>query len=124
MVVTGDYIFAMMFFGGLVLLGMAKGRILVAMADALLWFALGLAFWTNAWGTSIGTGWTQVLGWVFFILTCVPLLMQMDTEIIHEAQGKKWSEYGSKPKQKMPTSYESYKAALHERVQRGASRRR
>ena len=99
-------------------LSFKRGEILICTCASLTWF--GDAMWLFFSATpilSMSTREAQLLIWVFVLMTFVPWLAQMNTEITREAGGKKWTEYGPKPKTKI-ANYEEYKAELKRRLGR------
>lgn len=94
-----------------------RPSLLVAFAAGLTW--LGMAFWLllgNVTNLALSSSWTQIIAWVFVIMTFVPFLLQMNQEIIHEAGGKRFTVYGPAPKVKIPTDYENYAKELRRRI--------
>jgi hypothetical protein len=72
-----------------------RPELLIRLSATLVWWALG--FWVvigDITNLGLDKSWTQILVWVFFILGLVPLIMSMNTEIRHEANGKQWTEFG------------------------------
>jgi hypothetical protein len=62
--------------------------------------------------------WAKMLVWVFALLTFVPFLLQMDTEIKNEVPGASWMEFGDKPKPKKINTSEEYEMRLRKRLAR------
>lgn len=88
--------------------------IVVSMASALVWFAMGAiimispsTFDMGTWGTQ----WTIMLAMVFILMTFAPLLLQMRTDIRHEQviRGKTmtWTTSGHAPNGKLTRREES-----------------
>ena len=62
-------------------------QLLVRLAAALIWLALGI--WLllgDVANLSMEDNWTKVLGFVFIIMVIVPLTWQIRTDVRHEAQ--------------------------------------
>lgn len=122
MTLTGDGLFI-----GLLILGMfmmlfsnRRRNILVSLATFIVWFSLGMwLFFSDTAPIGFGEVWQDVLGWGFLVLSFLPWLFAMDQEIIHEAQGKKWTRYGTPPEEKGPTAYEAYRDTLYNRTRKG-----
>ena len=83
------------------------------MVQSGFWLLLG-----DVTNLQLSDPWTIMLAWVFIIMTLVPFLAQMDTEIRHEKKGQSWTEYGKKPGTGPPTNYEAYRAELQRRLRR------
>jgi len=86
--------------GVLTFLARYTGQLLVRMAASLSWLGLGL--WLllgDEMLLDIADPWTQVIGFVFIIMTIVPLTWQVSTEIRTEAKGRSWSDWDRKPKE-------------------------
>lgn len=113
-------------FIGLLILGMffmifsgKRRSLVVALVTFMIWFSIGMwLFFSTAAPIGFGEPWKDILGWAFLVLSLLPWLFQMDTEIRHEAQGRSWSVYGSEPKEKGPSGYDQYKVQLRSRTRR------
>jgi multisubunit Na+/H+ antiporter MnhG subunit len=95
-----------------------KANILTSLSAGLLWF--GIAMWIFFASTPVfdlAEVYSKILVWVFFMLMFVPFLALMNTEIQVEKNGKKWREWGSKPKEKVD-NYEAYRSELRRRINR------
>jgi len=122
MTVTGDALFI-----GLLILGMflmlfsnKRRNMLVSLTTFIVWFGLGMwLFFGDSAPIGFGDTWKEILGWGFLVLSFLPFIFAMDQEIMHEAQGKRWTKYGQEPKQKGPSNYERYRDALYNRTRRG-----
>lgn len=116
---TGGFMSASFLFLGLI--GIAafltwfaskRPEILIALAAGLTWLSLG--FWlllgdvTNLQLTDV---WTQLLAWVFVVMTFVPVLTQMNVEIRREGKGHSWKTFGKEPKHES-SAYEDYRDKL------------
>lgn len=117
MTITGDYLFitlALMALG-LNIIQMRRPNILIAFTISMLWFSLAMwLFFGDRPPLTLAQDWTGILVWVFVMLAIVPWLAQMDTEIQHEAQGKKWKSWGQPPEEKV-NRREEYRKILRER---------
>lgn len=104
---------------GLMVVNFRRRHILLAMASSMMWLVLSMWLFFSA-NAPIGFDetWKEMLAWVFFILVFVPLLLQMDTEITHEREGKKYTRYGAPPKEEGPSAYEEYRDKLFQRTRR------
>ncbi len=69
---------------GLSWLAIRVSMLVWRMAAAISWLVLGILFWTNALGTSIGDPWVYALSLVFFLMIIAVLTLQMRTDIRHE----------------------------------------
>lgn len=94
-----------------------RPNILLGVVAFLMWLSSALYVVLSGYFDLTQT-YMKIFVWVLFIMSFVPLLAQMDTEIRHEAmvKGKKvsWSDWGSEPQEK-ETSYERYKKQLRSR---------
>ena len=103
MVLSGDYLFAgLIILGGLLtLIAIKVNMIVMRLAAAGAWLVLAVLLLSNSLSTPITNQWTQILGYVFVLLTFVPLLMQIGskTQISQtNKEGMSWSTYSSVPK--------------------------
>ena len=103
--------------GFLTFLARYTGQLLMRIAAALIWLSLGI--WLligDVANLNLGDAWVQVLGFVFLIMTIVPLTWQMATEIRTEKRGQSWAEWGKKPveaeKPRSQRVYEEHKARI------------
>jgi hypothetical protein len=123
---TGGFMSASFLFIGLIMiacfltyLSSRRPNILVAFAAGLTW--LGMAFWLllgNVTNLQLTSSWTQVIAWVFVIMTFVPFLLQINVEIQNEAGGRRWTSWGKAPSTKK-SGYEEYKEKLYRRTRGG-----
>lgn len=121
MSLTGDALFI-----GLLLLGMfmmlfsqKRRSVLVSLGTFIIWFSLGLwLFFSTAAPIGFDDTWKEILGWGFLVLSFLPFVFAIDQEILHEAQGKKWTQYGQPPVRKGPSGYEQYRDLLYSRTRR------
>jgi len=125
MIIEGNYLFigliALAFC--LTLFASKRPNILVAFCAALLWFSTGMLLWFSSSPLlGLTENWSKVLVWVFFIMTFVPFLFQMDTEIKNDRPGVSWTEWGDKPKAKQVNSAEQYQTELRKRLARARRR--
>jgi len=122
MTISGDY-----FWIGLVFLAIfftwyagRRRHILIALISFTLW--MSMAMWLFLSDTppidGLSNTWVQILAWGFFSLAWLPWMLQMDIEIQHESQGRRWTDYGLPPREKPPRSYEEYARRLRERLRR------
>jgi len=96
-----------------------RRHVLICMAASVSWLALGTwLFFGDVTNLQLEETWTQLIGWVFIMMTFACLLFLMDVEIQYEARGRKWTEYGEKPRERPPRSYEEYARRLRERLRR------
>lgn len=83
-----------------------------SMAAGLSWLVLGILCWTSP--DTIGvdamsTAWAQALGFLFLLMTIGPLLLQMRSDIKHEAKTREgevisWTSQGNPPEKKVTRS--------------------
>jgi predicted membrane channel-forming protein YqfA (hemolysin III family) len=100
-----------------------RKNILLALAAGILWFSLGMAFFFSAVPViGLSESWKSIIAYVFLVLTFIPFLFQMDTEIRHEAEGHSWSTYGEEPKTTKKSEYEDYREKLFNRTGRRSRR--
>lgn len=125
MSLTGDglllvlAVFAMFF----TILQMRRRHILIGLVAFIMWFSMGMwLFYGDSPMLSLGEVWVDILAWGFTIMAFVPLVFQLDIEIIHEHKGKRWTKYGEEPTIKGPSSYEAYRDKLFQKT-RGRRRR-
>jgi len=106
---TGGFMSASFLFFGIIILAMfATGysgfrkNILLAFIGFGLWFGLfmWLFFSTDA-PFDLTENHAKILMWVFLLLSFLPLVLQIDTEIWHEAKGRRWKEFGGNPREKV-----------------------
>jgi len=96
-----------------------RRHVLICLAASVSWLALGMwLFFGDVTNLELTETWTQLIGWVFIMMTFACLLFLMDVEIQYEARGRKWTEYGEKPRERPPRSYEEYARRLRERLRR------
>lgn len=122
----GNFMSMSFLFGILVILGLvlfiAAFRwkdMLLSYAAALTWMAIG--FWWIIGDISnfgLSDPWVQILVFIPFILAFTVLLRLMNTEIVSESKGKRWSEWGATPKEETPNMRDHYKKILRGRIQR------
>lgn len=125
MAITGDALFI-----GLLILAMfmmlfsnKRKHVLVSLVTFIIWFAMGMwLFFSATAPIGFGEEWKDILGWGFLVLSLLPFVFAIDQEIVHEAQGKKWTKYGQPPKEKGPSAYENYRDTLYNRTRRGRRR--
>ena len=121
MAITGDVFLFFLGLLALVLMGMSKQNILFAFASSMLWFALFLWLFFD-WGTppplDLEASWAQIISVVFIILSIVPWLIRMDTEIKHEAEGQSWKSFGKTPDIKSMSRQDAYRKQLRRRGRR------
>lgn len=118
-------------FWGLIVMGLfftwfssQRRDILLSLVAGLLWFTMAMWLFFSP-GPFIGLtdDWQKILLWVFIILTFVPFLIYMNTEIKYEKDGRGWVEYGEKPNyENTVNAYEDYKKELQRRVSKGRRR--
>jgi len=90
---------------------------LLSYSSALTW--MGIGFWWMAGGIDnfgLDQSWVRILVFIPFILSFAVLLRLMNTEIIMESKGKKWSEFGETPKEEAPSRREVYREVLRKRI--------
>ena len=107
---------------GLTWIAVANNLMLFRVAAALSWLSLGMALLLGMVGMPWAQPYTQVLGFVFIIMTAAPLTLQMVTEVERERNGMRWKEWtrypNGKPKSRGRASSDSYRSRL-----RGVTRR-
>jgi len=97
-----------------------RRHVLICMAASVSWLALGMwLFFGDVTNLELTETWAQLIGWVFIMMTFACLLFLMDVEIQYEARGKRWTEYGAKPREKPPSSYQEYAERLRRRLRGG-----
>ena len=121
---------------GLSWLAIRVSMLVWRMAAAISWLVLGILFWTNALGTSIGDPWVYALSLVFFLMIIAVLTLQMKSDIQHErsvrgnlggypgASSESWTTWGPRKRAKKSTALErqsEYKELL--RGKKGQSRK-
>lgn len=99
--------------------------ILLSVIAGLLWFSLAMwLFFSTAPPFDLTETHSQVLAWVFVILTFVPFILYMNVRIsVTDSKGRTWEEYGDVPENKV-SSYEQYVKDLRSRTRRQYKRRR
>ena len=104
--------------GVLTIFSMMRPEILLRMCAALCW--LSLAFWTLLSGNLDTTkSWVVLLEAVFIVMCFVPLVFQINTEIWREHKGRRWLEWGRKPKDDTePSVYEQHRQRMREMINR------
>lgn len=121
MTISGDYLFVTLVLMalGLMIIQMRRKEILLCFAVSMMWFSLGMwLFFSSSAPITLGEGWSDILAWVFVILTFVPWLAQMNTEIRHEAEGHSWKSWGKEPKRES-SAYEDYRDKLFNKTRGG-----
>jgi hypothetical protein len=130
MTITGDYLFIGLITLGFCLTLFASKRpsLPLALAAGLIWFSTGIWLWfssTPIFGFS--ETWSQMLAFVFVIMTFVPFLLQMNVEVRYEqskqgkfqgypgAESSSYVAWGPKPGKKVETS-EDRQAAHREQL--------
>ena len=111
--------------------------ILFRLAAAGSWLALGLwLLLSDTTNLSLGDTWTQVLGFVFVMMTIAPLTLQMITETKHErvqrgpqggypgASSESWTKWGPSPDKKQVATSRDRQSAYRERLAAGRSGRK
>lgn len=93
-----------------------RREILITFVTSMLWFALAMwLFFGDAPLFDIEETYIQILVWVFVMMTFVPWLAQMNTEIENEAKGQRWKSYGQPPKGETTSKAEEYRKTLRRR---------
>lgn len=115
-----------LFIGLILLAGMLtffswkRRHILISLSAALTWLSLG--FWLllgEVTNLNLADPWPKILAWVFIMMVFFCFLTLMDVEIQKEAKGKgRWTEFGTKPREEKPSSYETYRMELRKRLRR------
>ena len=96
-----------------------KRQILISFSAALLWLAMAMwLFFGTAPLFDLSELYVQLLSWVFLMMTFVPFLAQLNTEIKSEKDGHSWSSFGQPPKRDEPNAYKDYRAKLFNRTRR------
>jgi len=97
-----------------------RKNILLSISASVLWFALAMwIFYSSDPIITLSETYGEMIAWVFFMLTFLPLLFYMDIAIKHEAEGKSWTEYGDKPKAVLPSSYDEHRKKIRKRLNGG-----
>lgn len=114
-----SFLFAILVVLGLVLF-IAAFRwkdMLLSYSAALTWMAIGF-WWLIGDITNFGLEdpWVRILVFIPFILAFTVLLRLMNTEILMESKGRKWTEYGATPKEESLNSRELYRKGLRRRI--------
>ena len=126
---------------GLTFLAFKVKLMLFRMAPAISWAGLGIYLLIgNITNLGIASAWTQMLGFVFLIMSIASLLLQVKSDSQHEmqvrgkrgfpgAESERWEEWGPNKKRGKvaPTSAErqaAYRQQVRGAVQRGEDRRR
>jgi hypothetical protein len=125
MVVSGDVLFfSLIILGGfLTLFASKRPNILLAFCASFVWFSIALLMWFSSTPIfGLAENWSKILVWVFAMLTFLPWLFQMDTEIKNDRPGVSWMEWGDKPKTKQINSAEKYESELKKRLARARRR--
>ena len=73
---------------GLSYLSLKVDLVLFRLAPILGWIALAFMFFTNVFGTDIGDPWTTFVAFLFIVMAFAIMLLQMNSEVKHEAKGK------------------------------------
>lgn len=113
-----SFLFAILIVLGLVLF-IAAFRwkdMLLSYSAALTWMAIG--FWWligDIANFGLEDPWVQILVFIPFILAFTVLLRLMNTEIVNESKGRRWTEWGATPKEDVPSRRDSYRKVLRER---------
>jgi len=123
---TGGFMSASFLFVGLILIAgfltwfaSKRPEILIALAAGLTWLALG--FWLllgDVTNLQLADVWTQLLAWVFVVMTFVPVLTQMNVAIRQEGKGHSWTAFGKEPKHES-SEYEDYREKLFIHTRKG-----
>ena len=121
MTITGDYLLFFLGLLALVLMGMSSRNILYALTSSFVWFALFLwLFWSSSPPLDVNQDRIKFLTWGFLVLTLMPWIVRMDTEIKNEARGKSggraWKEWGAPPREKEVPVRDSYRKNLRRRL--------
>ena len=116
-----SFLFAILVILGLVLF-IAAFRwkdMLLSYAAALTWMAIGF-WWIIDDITNFGLSdpWVQILVLIPFILAFTVLLRLMNTEIVNESKGQRWTDWGAKPTVDKPDRRTEYRRTLKERMNR------
>jgi len=106
--------------------------LLFRLASAGSWLALGLwLLLSNTTNLDLGDTWTQVLGFVFIMMTIAPLTLQMITETKHEkvrrgdqggypgASSESWTKWGPSPDKRQVVSSRDRQSAYREKLAAG-----
>lgn len=94
-------------------------QLLICLVSFFIWVALALwLFFSNASIFDLSEGYVQILAYVFFMISFVPLIWSMNQEIRHEAQGQRWTTYGQPPKDKKVSAADRYRKNLRGRLGR------
>ena len=114
---------------GVSFVAMRAKFIVFSMIASLAWLALGMLTMTSPSTIgldAISSGWVTVLGFVFILATIGPLLIQMRTDIRHEAKvrGKtvSWTTFGRPPKEEVEPRSVKIKRERREQLKRLSGR--
>ena len=123
----GGFVVTLLAFGmialGLTYVSTRRPEMLLRLATSFLW--LGMAFWLVLGDTVLDTteSWTWIIVGALVLMTFVPLVFQMNTEVRTEKRGQMWSNwqrnFTGEPEE---TEYERYRRQLRDRT--GKYRRR
>lgn len=120
----GDFMSISFLFAILVILGLALfiaafrwKDMLLSYAAALTWMAMGF-WWILGDLTNFGLSepWSQILVFVPFVLSFSVLLRLMNTEIVSESKGRKWTEWGPAPREEKIDRRVEYRNTLRKRI--------
>jgi len=128
MYITGSWLFLSLI-GlclGLSYLSLKVDLVLFRLAPILGWLALAFMFFTNVFGTDIGDTWTTFIAFLFIVMAFAIMLLQMNSEVKHEAKGKgskgySWTSWGQNPNNKKTNYNDAYyarRAELRKRLGR------
>jgi len=106
--------------GFLTWLSLKRKMLLLSVATFLTWWALALwFFFTPTPVLGISLDYQQILSYVFVLLSFIPLLALMDTEIRKQSKdGKSWTEWGSRPEEPKESGYDTYRKQLEGKINR------
>lgn len=116
MVLTASFLFLGALAVFLTWASFKRKMLLLSIAAGLCWFALFVwFFFTGDPILGFAEEYQQIFAYVFLIMTFIPFLALMDTEIKWEKNGRSWSEWGEKPTEKQGSDYENYLKRRRER---------
>lgn len=101
-----------------------RRNLLLSILAGVCWFGISMwLFFSTTALMDLDESYAQVLVWVFFAMTFVPLVLYMNVPITKTRDGKTWTEYGEPPSERK-SEYQKYAEDLHSRMYRHRRRRR
>lgn len=100
MVISGDWLFGVLTFLAVFFtwFSFLRPNILISLVAGMFWFSLFMwLFFSTSAPLGLTENFEKILVWIFLVLTFVPFLAHMDTEIQHEKDGVRWRAWGRPP---------------------------